>query len=148
MLTDGKIIGAPTTAGTFKVKLTAANSVKTTSKKLKLKIADSSAASARTTNMLPHEVIDDDYVVIAELGTVSVDEAGMYSFEVSLSDDVPVGAELVWLANSSEPCDDDMIAEFSDVDGEEICAVNDERRISVSAWLNPNRVYSPAIAIR
>lgn len=98
--------------------------------------------------MLSHNILDDNYVVIAELGTVSVDEAGMYDFSVTLSDDVPEGAVLLWLANSSVPCDDDYIAEFSDADGEEICAVNDERKISVSAWLNPNRVYSPAIAVR
>ena len=147
VLTDGKIIGAPTTAGTFKVKLTAANSVKSASKTFKLKIA---AASAITSNMSSHKIIDEpeDYIIVAELGTISVDEAGMYSFDVTLSDDVPAGAELVWLANSSEPCDDDMIAEFSGVDGKEIYAVNDERRFSVSAWLNPGRVYSPAIAVR
>ena len=34
------------------------------------------------------------YVIVAELGTVSADEAGMYDFTVTLSDDSHAGAEL------------------------------------------------------
>ena len=58
-----------------------------------------------------------------------------------------MGAELIWLADSSLPCDDDEIAEFSDFEGKEIFAVPEDRKISVSVWLNPDRIYYLKIAI-
>ena len=91
--------------------------------------------------------MNDDYLVVAELGAVSVDEEGMHDFTVRLSDDVPVGAKLVWLANSAEPSDDDIIAEFYTSDGEDTAHVPENRIITVSAWLNTKRIYTPAIAI-
>ncbi|MBR0167714.1 MAG: hypothetical protein IJQ08_03485, partial [Synergistaceae bacterium] len=85
---------------------------------------------------------------VAELGTVSRDEAGMYDFDVTLSDDVPEGAELMYVANSDTPSDDDEIAEFFDSTGNEITAIPKDRKISVSIWLNPHTIYHPAIAVK
>ena len=164
MSSEGTISGTPTAAGKFKVKITAKNSEKEAKKTIKLTVAkaDSSStgrtASSRSTftrhepvNAYPVDVnvqnVEYDYVIVAELGTVSVDEAGMYDFTVMLSDDVRAGAELLWLANSSEPGDDDSIAEFFASDGEETAHVPDNRIITVSAWLNPDRIYTPSIAI-
>ncbi|MBR0279499.1 MAG: putative Ig domain-containing protein, partial [Synergistaceae bacterium] len=92
--------------------------------------------------------VPEGYIVVAELGTVSRDEAGMYDFDVTLSDDVPAGAELMYVANSETPSDDDEIAEFFDSTGKEITAVPEDRKISVSVWLNPNTIYHPAIAVK
>ena len=164
MSSEGTISGTPTAAGKFKVKITAKNSVKDTTKTIKLTVskADSSGSKSTTStpssfsrhkavNVYPVDVntlnVNDDYIIVAELGTVSVDEAGMYDFSVTLSDDVMTGKVLVWLANSSEPCDDDSIAEFYDADGEETSHVPYDRIITVSAWLNPDRIYTPSIAI-
>ena len=72
----------------------------------------------------------------------------MYEFDVALSDDVPEGAELVYLANSDSPSDDDEIAEFYDAEGEPITAVPESRLITISVWLNPHTVYKPIIAIK
>ncbi|MBR0168517.1 MAG: putative Ig domain-containing protein, partial [Synergistaceae bacterium] len=92
--------------------------------------------------------VPEGYVIVAELGTVSRDEAGMYDFDVALSDDVPAGAELMYIANSDLPSDDDEIAEFFDSTGNEITAVPEDRKISISIWLNPNTIYHPAIAVK
>ncbi|MBQ6002727.1 MAG: hypothetical protein IJL18_07750, partial [Synergistaceae bacterium] len=92
--------------------------------------------------------VPEGYVIVAELGTVSRDEAGMYDFDVTLSDDVPAGAELMYIANSDLPSDDDEIAEFFDSTGNEITAVPKDRKISISIWLNPNTIYHPAIAVK
>lgn len=88
------------------------------------------------------------YVVIAELGEISCDEAGIYDFGISLSDDIPEGAELIYIANSDKPSDDDDFAEFYDYNGKEITAVPDNRAITISVWLNPERIYKPVIAIK
>ena len=88
------------------------------------------------------------YVIVAELPEVSVDAAGMYDFDVVLSDDAAAGAELVYLAGSSEPCEDDGIAEFADSDGEETDVVPEDRRLTLSVWLNPGRTYKPSIAVK
>ena len=162
-MSNGTISGTPTTAGKFKVKVTLSNNTKSAKKSYTLKIAaaENVSSSRDTTQRKTHNVIavnddllnnggqlvNDDYVVVAELGAVSVDEAGMYEFSVKLSDDVMTGKVLVWLANSSEPCDDDGIAEFYASDGEETSHVPDDRIITVSAWLNPERIYTPSIAI-
>ncbi|MBR0278616.1 MAG: hypothetical protein IJQ75_01375, partial [Synergistaceae bacterium] len=92
--------------------------------------------------------VPEGYVIVAELGTVSRDEAGMYDFDVTLSDDVPEGAELSYIANSEKPSDDDEIAEFFDSTGNEITAVPEKRKISVSIWLNPDTIYHPVIAVK
>ena len=98
--------------------------------------------------MFSGEVVSEVCEIVSELGTVSVDESGMHEFCVKLSDDVPAGAKLVWMANSDEPSDDDDIAEFYASDGQEIADVPEDRIITVSAWLNTGRVYNPAIAVR
>ncbi|MBQ7154690.1 MAG: putative Ig domain-containing protein [Synergistaceae bacterium] len=90
----------------------------------------------------------DDYVIAAELGTVSTDISGMHDFSVTLSGDIPAGAALIWLANSSDPSDDDNIAEFFDEEGREISCVPESRKITVSVWLNEGRVYNPVIAVK
>ena len=79
---------------------------------------------------------------------VSADVSGMHDFSVTLSPDVEAGAKLVWIAGSSEPSEDDQIAEFADSDGKEIEAVPEDRRITVSAWLNAGITYRPAIAVK
>ena len=141
VLNDGKIIGVPAEAGKFKVKLTAANSVKSVSKTLTLKVEDTASASSAAG-------YDDDYVIVAELGTVSVDIAGMYDFDVVLNEDAAAGAELMYLAGSSEPCEDDEIVEFFDAEGAETDVVPDDRRLTLSVWLNPGRTYKPSIAVK
>ena len=145
VLSGGKIIGVPAQAGKFKVKLTAANSVKSVSKTLTLKVEDTASASSMTGR---EDVYDADYVVVSELGTVSVDEAGMYDFDVVLSEDVEAGAELLYLAGSSEPCGDDKISEFFDSEGAETDVVQEDRKLTLSVWLNPNRTYKPSIAVK
>ena len=119
--------------------------MKSVSKTLTLKVEDTASASSMTGR---EEVYDADYVVVSELGTVSVDKAGMYDFDVVLSEDVEAGAELVYLAGSSAPSGDDEIAEFSDSEGEETEVVPDDRRLTLSVWLNPNRTYKPSIAVK
>ena len=149
---DGTISGTPSESGKFKVTVKAANTKKTVKKNLKLTVAAASGTSSQTA-LAPKadSVLEEtysDYVIVAELGTVSVDKAGMYDFTVSLSGDVMPGGKLLWLANSSEPSDDDEIAEFYDSDGEETDYVSADRVIVISVWLNPKRIYSPAIAVR
>lgn len=90
--------------------------------------------------------MNEQYIVVAELQEISVDVSGMYDFSATLSSDAEAGAKLLWLANSSEPSDDDDIAEFYDTDGEEIDSVPEDRKISVSVWLNEGVTYKPAIA--
>ena len=92
--------------------------------------------------------ISGDYEVVAEFGEVSVDVSGMHEFEVILSEDVPEGAKLIWLANSSSHSDDDYIAEFYDFDGKEIDRVPNERLITISAWLNQGIIYKPALVVK
>lgn len=53
----------------------------------------------------------------------------------------------MWLANSSEPSDDDEIADFFDSEGTPIEAVPADRKITISVWLNPDSKYEPAIAV-
>ena len=69
---------------------------------------------------------------------------------MKLYEDVPVGAELIWLANPEKgrESDDDEIAEFYDEEGTEITQVPGSRTITVSAWLNKGVKYSPVIAVR
>ena len=93
-------------------------------------------------------VLSGEYIVIAELGTISVDESGMYDFTVTLSDDVHVGRELMYLAGSSEPSEDNAIAEFSDETGEEVSVVPESREVTVSVWLNKDITYTPSLAVR
>lgn len=86
--------------------------------------------------------------VVAVLPEVSVDESGMYDFSVTLSPDVEAGSQLVWLEGSSEPSEDDEIAEFADETGRETDTVPESREVTVSAWLNKGKTYSPVICVR
>ena len=90
----------------------------------------------------------DSVMVVAELGEISSDKEGMYDFEITLPDYVPEGTELVYIANSDKPSEDDNIAEFYDDTGNEITEVPENRRITVSIWLNPETVYNPVIAVK
>ncbi|MBQ7216513.1 MAG: putative Ig domain-containing protein [Synergistaceae bacterium] len=94
------------------------------------------------------DVFAGGYSIAAELGTVSVDETGMYDFTVTLSDDVPAGKKLLYLAGSSEPSEDDSIAEFYGNTGKEVSAVPDNRNVTVSVWLKKNVIYTPSLAVR
>ncbi len=89
-----------------------------------------------------------DYVVVYELPEISIEESGMYDFDVVLSDDVRQGAKLIWLAGSDDPSEDDEVAEFYDGKGEETETVPESKNITVSAWLNKGRIYRPKIAVK
>ena len=170
----GKLSGKPTASGTFEFTVKAANSAGETSKDFTVTIAASttnkSAYTAPDTehvsgiqnrssrgntapvvNLVPENAVSDfdgEYVVVAELPEVSVDVSGMYDFSVELDENAHAGEKLVWLANSSEPSEDDKIAEFFDEAGQEINAVPENRRLSISVWLNAGRIYKPAIAVK
>ena len=108
---------------------------------------------SRNLSAINHVEMNDDvfargYSIVAELGTVSVNEAGMYDFTVTLSDDVPAGKELLYLAGSNEPSEDDTIAEFVDDTGKEISAVPENRKVTVSVWLKKGIIYTPSLAVR
>ena len=112
-----------------------------------LRLNNEAASNISITNG-GNDVLSEEYVIIAELGTISVDKAGMYDFSVTLSDDVPAGKELVYLAGSSEPSADDVIAEFYDESGKETDRVPESRTLTVSVWLDKDRTYTPSLAVR
>lgn len=87
-------------------------------------------------------------IIVAKLGEVSRDVSGMYDFEIEVPDYIAEGSELIYIANSDKPSEDDDIAEFYDDTGAEISAVPENRRITVSIWLNPETVYYPVIAVK
>ncbi len=102
---------------------------------------------------LPESVVTESfstsgYVIAALIPVISVDVSGLYDFTVELSDETPEGAELIYIANSSGPSDDDNIVEFYDEAGEEISYVPESRKITLSIWLNSERIYSPVIIIK
>ena len=72
----------------------------------------------------------------------------MYEFGFVIGDDVPEGLELLYIANSDNPSEDDEIAEFYDDTGTEISVVPESRNITVSVWLNEGVTYSPEIAVK
>ena len=88
------------------------------------------------------------YIIAHTFETLSVDKAGLYDFDVELDEDTPEDWTLVWVANSSEPSDDDEIADFFNSEGTPIEVVPGDKKITVSVWLNPNREYDPAIAVK
>ena len=90
------------------------------------------------------------YLVAAVLPEISVNVSGMYDIDVELFDDVPDGAELVWLAfpEKGKESDDDEIAEFYDEDGKEITRVPKNLKITVAPWLNAGVKYLPVIAVQ
>lgn len=168
----GKITGTPTKSGTFKVTVYAENDAKTVSKKYKVEIGGTESNGAvEDVGESPEDAGDigeeselekeahaeyyastgelpEGFVIAAELGEVSVDVSGMYEFDAALSDEAPVGAKMYWVANSESPSDDDGIAEFFGMDGQEIDAVPESRKVSVSAWLNAGVSYRPVIAVK
>ena len=163
-LNGDTISGTPTAAAkSYKVKLTAMNPVKSAKKTVTLKVIAASdtqlpamleigkeSYSFAEYSVLPDELTlanSDGYVVVAVLPEISVDVSGMYDFGIALSDDVPVGVELLYLANSDKPSADDEIAEFFDNTGE-ISVVPESRRFSLSIWINEGVIYSPAIAVK
>lgn len=162
---DGSTIkGTPKVAGDkFTVTLYAENPVKSVKKSLTLKVASSSDTrlpvfskqdgfTSFTDDVPAHEYsvrnVDTGYVIVAELGEISCDISGMYDFSVTLSDDADIGAELVYMAGSDVPSDDDDIAEFYDETGEEVTCVPESRRITLSVWMNEGVIYSPVIAVK
>ena len=94
------------------------------------------------------EAISDEYIIIARLGRIEVEEGGLYDFPAVLDDDAPAGAELFCFVNADNPSEDDEIVEFFDIEGEEISAVPEDLMLTVSVWLNPGSVYDPVIAIK
>ena len=170
---NGDMISGTTAvkAKSYKVKLTATNPVKSVKKNVTLKVIantvkqslseesysnenvmdtqpSSSLEYFSTQSKLPSGQFSGGYIVVAELGTISADESGMYEFGIALSDDVPEGAELMYFANSDEPSDDDEIVEFYDDEGNEISVVPESRRITISIWLNKEVIYSPKVVIK
>ena len=91
----------------------------------------------------------EDFTTIATLPAISVDVEGMYEFNVEIDEEFATGKKLYWFANPKEKdsTDDDEIAEFYDVDGQEIETIPEAHVIKVSAWLNPGGYYEPVIAI-
>ena len=163
---NGDVISGTTTAAakSYKVKLTATNPVKSAKKTVTLKVSAASdtrlpvmsEAVGHSYSFAEYSVLPDEltlansggYIVVAVLPEISVDVSGMHEFGIALSDDVPQGAELVYVANSDSPSDDDEIAEFFDAEGEPITAVPENRLITLSVWLNPHALYKPIIAIK
>ncbi len=180
MSTTGTISGTPTESGSFPVKVSAANSLKTVQKNYKLVVIASTTpptTSQDTTqqatnsqqaaesesgyaaqNISRHgaavnvdvngDAFTGEYSIVAELGTISVDESGMYDFTVTLSDDSHTGKELLYLAGSNEPSDDDTITEFYDEAGKEINCIPENRTITVSVWLKKGITYTPSLAVK
>ena len=156
----GEISGTPTKEGTYKIKVTAKNDAKSVSKTIRLVIAEATNTMTREDNVSDDEAVDaeeyyssvdelpEGFVIVAELPEISVDESGQYDFAVTLSDDAPIGAKLFWVANSESPSEDDAIADFFDVDGQDIDAVPENREVNVSAWLNAGVIYRPVIAVK
>ncbi|MBQ7168618.1 MAG: hypothetical protein IJR63_01785, partial [Synergistaceae bacterium] len=163
------ITGTATQTGTFRVRLCAKNPVKSVRKTLTLNVSETTdtrlpvfsqnedssqnagGTSSSHTQAYAYQTgtggTSGGYVIVGELGAVSCDEAGLYEFGITLSDDAYEGSELIYIANSDSPSEDDDIADFYDETGEEISAVPEDRRITISIWLNPETVYSPVIAV-
>ena len=174
---DGTISGTPEEAWGGYVTITATNSAGTDAKTLKLTIKASKKNTTtalpevvevihENQNSLPENEsilqklvivreqdraivkIPDNYEIAAVLPEVYVTESGMYDFEIELDEAIDVSKELIWLANSESPSDDDEIAEFYDVDGQEISSVPENHKAVVSAWLNKDIHYYPVIAVK
>ena len=174
---NGSFSGKPTAAGRFTFTLKAVNSVGENSKSFTITITDpnakSSSKSSSSTKSLTTaqntlkptvtfgktkaisskteaELEAQGYLIAAVLPELSVNVSGMYDIDVELYDDIPEGAELVWLAfpEKGKESDDDEIAEFYDEDGKEITRVPKNLKITVAPWLNKGIKYSPVIAVK
>lgn len=162
----GEIYGTPTTAGKYRVKVTATNDLKSVSKTLTLNVAAAASGSSVASSLggIESEVagpsepeypvsglsLPEGYEIVYELGEIGVDESGMYDMALELEDNAKSGAKLFWLARatSREPSEDDTIAEFFAPDGEEIREVPSDKKIIVSAWLEAGVKYNPVIAVK
>ena len=72
----------------------------------------------------------------------------MYEFSVSVDADVPDGL-LVWRETpDAEDSSESENAIFLDDDGEVILTVPENRSITVSAWLEPGKMYEPVIMVK
>ncbi|MBQ7154689.1 MAG: putative Ig domain-containing protein [Synergistaceae bacterium] len=157
----GKISGTPLSSGTYRVKVTATNEVKSVSKTLKLKIEASPVAAVAggffetgNNSALIEPVsglsLPEGYEIVFELGEIKVDESGMYDMRIELEGNAKPGRKLFWLARAQDrdPSEDDAIAEFFDAGGEEINEVPRNRKIIASAWLEGGVTYKPVIAAK
>ena len=106
---------------------------------------DAGEISPRTLGLLRK----DGYEIAAVLPVMSVDVSGTYDLNVELDEGVRTGAEMMWLAfPDSGDGNDEKFAEFWDETGAEISGVPENRRITVSVWLNAGKVYAPVIAVK
>lgn len=95
-------------------------------------------------------VSNDEYIVAAVLPEILCSESGTYDISAVLYENVPAGASLVWFAfpKDDKPSDDEDVAMFLDDAGKEITEVPENRKITVSVWLNKGRIYEPVIAVK
>lgn len=163
---SGKISGTPEKTGSYRVQITAANDARSVKKTFTLKIEEAANTSALDSVKSAPELdeepkqefvsehygsvseLPEEYIIVAELSEISADVSGQYDFSVTLSDDVPNGAKLIYVANSETPSDDDAIAEFYDSEGQEIDSVPENHEIILSVWLNEGIIYRPVIAVK
>ena len=170
-----ELSGTPITKGKVKFYIIATNSVDFHRKKFTLIIneaADDDAGFETNASSSTKEVIKENsisfglerninslspkhlqklkgYEIAAVLPQISVDVSGLYDLEVNINENVNINSELIYLAfpKTSEPSEDDEIAEFYDEDGEEISTVPDNHKIILSAWFNKGIIYEPVIAV-
>ena len=88
------------------------------------------------------------YKVIAVLPEISATADGQQEFAVTLDEDAPEGAKMVYVPfpQDVEETEDDKIADFYGADGEAIEEVPAEKEITVAPWLRADVVYQPVIA--
>ena len=89
------------------------------------------------------------YKVIAVLPEISANADGQQEFAVTLDEDAPEGAKMVYVPfpQDVEETEDDKIADFYGADGEAIEEVPAEKEITVAPWLRADVVYQPVIAV-
>ena len=89
------------------------------------------------------------YTVIAVLPEISAHVEGLREFDVTLDEDAPEGAKLVYIPfpKNAQPSEDDNIAEFYNTDGQFIDKVPAEKDITVAPWLREGVTYEPVIAV-
>ncbi len=90
------------------------------------------------------------YTLAAVMPEMRATRSGLYNLEAEIFEDIPEGAEMLWLACpvDSEGSDDDEIAEFYDEEGQEITGVPESHRVSISVWLTEGVTYRPVIAVK
>ena len=93
-------------------------------------------------------IIDENCIIAAVLDEITVDESGLYEFTVDIDEDIEAGMKLIYFAGSEKYSSDDEIAEFYDIDGEEIENVPENHKIILSMWLNEGIKYNPVIYVK